>query len=268
MLQVIGRERLSPQFVEAKGSMSGLTDRLYMRRDRAEHSASVAVAAWAHRFSLVAPVENIYKELSKSHESARKAVVLAYLTTALDQHHELDKELQGVIATANARLAAEARRLGSILNRHKGVNVPDLDDTHKAELAKIQKSGSYRRDIDPTVGLILSGLAGDVAVHYGAQVNAKDTEDATRTGISSTLALGAGAIFYLGMTSHAAYADAQLQHIQDAGEKVDFITSGDSRVCSLCLSAEDGNPYAPDDVPPIPYHGGCRCWYAPAGAIT
>ena len=94
------------------------------------------------------------------------------------------------------------------------------------------------------------------------------SEDAKKQGIVSTVAKGAGAIFYLGMSSHASYANAQLTHIQDAGEKVDFITSGDSRVCPQCIAAESGNPYATDHVPPIPLHGGCRCWYAPTGAIT
>lgn len=43
-----------------------------------------------------------------------------------------------------------------------------------------------------------------------------------------------------------------------------FITAGDNRVCSVCASAEDGNPYAIGSVPIPGLHIRCRCAVAPS----
>ncbi len=259
---------LPPGFVEAKGRMSGLTDRLYMRRDRAEHSASIAVAAWAQKFARIVPVDLISQALLREKDADKKPTIAAILSTALSHDPDLTRELSGVIATSHARLSAEGTTAaGTVLNLHRGAPVPDLDNTNAAELSSVQRTGSYRANVPSTASLILAGLAGDLVIHGGHLINTNQGGRLSGA-IPLIVAAAAGAIFYLGMTSHQSYTNAQLVHLQNAGEKVDFVTVGDGRVCPECAAAEAGNPYAPDAAPPIPQHGGCRCWYAAAGAIT
>jgi 2'-5' RNA ligase len=47
--------------------------------------------------------------------------------------------------------------------------------------------------------------------------------------------------------------------------KINWTTVGDSRVCPLCEDHEAHNPWHIEDFPPLPAHGGCRCWPSPAG---
>jgi len=46
---------------------------------------------------------------------------------------------------------------------------------------------------------------------------------------------------------------------------VDWIDSPSA--CPLCQQNAAGSPYAPEDVPPYPGHGGCRCDLQPDGNV-
>jgi SPP1 gp7 family putative phage head morphogenesis protein len=61
----------------------------------------------------------------------------------------------------------------------------------------------------------------------------------------------------ISMGSVATYLNAGVPY-------ADFITAGDNRVCSVCASAEDGNPYAIQSVPIPGLHIRCRCAIAPS----
>lgn len=56
-----------------------------------------------------------------------------------------------------------------------------------------------------------------------------------------------------------------LQQYADYGvEEYDIITAGDSRVCNICISIEEGNPYRIGDSSGYPpFHVHCRCGVAP-----
>lgn len=56
-----------------------------------------------------------------------------------------------------------------------------------------------------------------------------------------------------------------LQQYSDYGvEEYDVITAGDSRVCNICISIEEGNPYRIGDSRGYPgFHVNCRCSVAP-----
>ena len=56
-----------------------------------------------------------------------------------------------------------------------------------------------------------------------------------------------------------------LQQYSDYGvEEYDVITAGDSRVCNICISIEEGNPYRIGDSRGYPpFHVHCRCGVAP-----
>lgn len=248
--------RLPPAFVEAKGSMAGLTDKLLMRRDRIEHVALIAILKWASRFSADVPVDQVLKAVKD--EKDPKPAVLAILVGVLNQFPDIAQEVKNIAADSQAKATAEGTVFtGAIINHHKGFSVPNLDDAASNELAKLKKADNYYTGTDTTVALILSGLAGDLVAKENAQ-----------TSVTKTIDFGAGAVFYLGMVIHQYFTDAQLAHLVNAGEAtVDFITSG-GNVCPVCLGYESQNPWKTTEVPVPPIHGACRCILAPAGAIT
>lgn len=254
------------EFAEAKGNKAGLVDKIYMRRDALEHSATIAILKWAKRFSYDIPVELTYDALQDPKDP--KKAVTQVLSDTLNQYADLRTEVRQIVDHAHADGVAEGTlAAGSLINHSKKIPVPDLNDQHTKELSKATRSNDFGKNTDAAITLILAGLAGDLVIHSGALKNQGKNEDQIKESIIPTVALGAGAAFYLGSSVHQEYADAQLAHIKTAGEQVDFTVTGDARVCSACLSAEDGNPYSPSEVPPIPLHGGCRCWYAAAGTI-
>ena len=106
-LKALGPTRVSPQVVEAAGKMSGLTDRLYMRRDAAEHSSSIAIAAWAQRLANVLDVERLYQDLTAVPVESRKPTAKAAFDGTLQDHPDLEDDLNQIIATSHARLSAE-----------------------------------------------------------------------------------------------------------------------------------------------------------------
>lgn len=257
--------RVPATFAESQGANAGLVDMLYMRRDHLEHQAVIAILNWAKLFSLVVPVDLVYAALGRIEP---RMAVIKVLGDTLNTYDDLRRNVQTIIADARAKALAEGTvSSGSLLNHSKGVPVPDMNGQHAKELAANRESPDYGKDASAALGLILSGLAGDLIIHTDALKNQGASEDKVKGSISPTLAAGLGAAFYLGSSVHDAYTDGQLSQIKDAGEKVDFVTSGDGRVCAQCHEAEAGNPWPVDSAPPIPNHGGCRCWYAAAGTI-
>ena len=256
------------EFAEAKGGMAGLIDKLFMRRDRMEHSAVLAVLKWVQRLAAVLPIAILYKILTDEHGDAR-ADSLAVLQGLLSEYPELATDLKNIVADVHAKAAAEGTvAAGAVINQFHGIKVPDLDTTHSSELNANKKSDSYWTGAELTMAAILGGLAGDLATHVGHLLKEKPAEGTVQTAISSTVKAGEGASFYIGAAAHSFYGNAQLVQIASAGEKVDWISSGDDRVCARCLANEGGNPYTVDNVPPVPDHPGCRCLYHAAGAIT
>ena len=255
------------EFAEAKGGMAGLIDKLFMRRDRMEHSAVLAVLKWVQQLAGVLPIAILYKILTDSGDT--RAEALAVLKSLLTEYPDLATDIKTIVADVHAKAAAEGTvAAGAVLNQFHGVKVPDLDTTHSSELNANKKSDSYWTGAELTVAAILGGLAGDLATHVGHLLKEKPAEGTVQTAIRSTVKAGDGASFYIGAATHSFYGNAQLIQIASAGEKVDFITAGDDVVCATCLAYEGGNPYTTETVPPVPVHGGCRCLYHAAGAST
>ena len=126
---------------------------------------------------------------------------------------------------------------------------------------QLQQSTEFYNGVDDTINQMIEGLAGDVALGFPSR--AKNGTD-LHEWLINVIGAGAGAAFYLDAAVHAAFALAMLTVISSTGGLVDFVTVGDQSVCPSCAAAEDGNPHKPSEVPMIPNHGGCRCWYAPA----
>lgn len=256
-------------FAEAKGSMAGLVDKLFMRRDRLEHSAVLLVLRWVQRLAAELPIEILFKTLTDHTGRKARAEVLEVLQGVLVQYPDLYTEIRKIVADIHANAAAEGVvAAGSVLNKHRGVRVPDLTKTHANELAALQNSSQYAVGAVTTVTALLGGLAGDLVTHIGHLQKEETAADKIKDEITKTVQTGLGASFYIGAATHAFYGNAQLDHLRDAGEKVDFLTAGDGAVCPQCAEYEDGNPYTTETVPAVPVHGGCRCVYHVAGAIT
>lgn len=261
--------RYPPDLIEATGSMSGLLDKLIVRRDRIDHAAFVAILAWVRKLAAEAPVDQILHLIDDPQEKDPKSRIVAILSGVLSQYPDLDREVTAIVADAHANASAEGTvSAGSVINHHHGFRVPNLNDTFDSELSKNKKSDFYWVGAEKTVALILSGLAGDIVQAIKSLISKNAADETISKAVANTIAVGAGAVFYLGYAIHQFFATAQLDHINNAGEKIDFLTMGDGRVCAQCADAEDGNPYSIDNAPPIPNHGGCRCWYSVAGAIT
>ena len=261
-------KRLPFDLIEAKGGMAGLVDKLFMRRDRLEHTAVLAVLKWVHRLAAVLPVDVLFDTLTGETGARAKTEVTAILAKLLSDYPDLAGEIKKIVADTHARSSAEGTTsAGAVINQFHGIKVPELEKTASSELAALKRSEKYWTGTDTTVAVLLAGLAGDLVIHIGHLIAEKAKVPEIKKAITSTVKAGKGAAFYIGTVSHAFYVNAQLQQIKDAGEKVDFVDTGDSRVCAVCIQCATGSPYDIENVPPIPQHGGCRCWYMPAGAI-
>jgi hypothetical protein len=266
------------RLVEAVGTTEGLYAKIYKRRDRLWMKYDVKVKRWSKRLSMTIPADMIGPAVDKAYREAPadtkrqreevKAVIYDYLLTMLKREPELSAELRSMAAAGDAEGTAEGQAAAAALQANKDKQrVPDLPRATAAYLRVLQADEDYGKNAPKIQHDMLQGLAGDAAISYVALANqAQQSDPSMWAAIVKAIGAGAGASFFLDMHIHASFALAMLALYAAAEPRalVDFTTVGDERVCPLCTAAEDGNPYKPGDVPPIPLHGGCRCWYTPA----
>ena len=263
------------QFLESKGELEGLYGNIYQRRDRLWLKYDKRIRQWTARLALDIPVDSLVAdilnhtslEISEASSNQRadiKDIVTLALIDMLHKYADLNSEARFLAAAALAEGSAlGATTAAAFIANKNGQPVPDLDAAQREIVAQLQQSTAFYDHADTTVDDMINGLAGDIALGLPSRaMNGTDLHDY----IVRTIGAGAGAAFYLDSAVHAAFALAILASImaQGPGALVDFVTVGDEKVCPSCYDAEDGNPWKPGDVPPIPNHGGCRCWYAPA----
>lgn len=253
---------------EAFGAQAGLNDRLRNRLDRLEKKYDTIIRMWAERFSVFLPTHEIFqalREYSGSFSDQSRAGVLLRKKLKREMvHHlqsvflvfpELEEELRSIIRNSYDEAAAEGKTsAASVVHLQTKGTIPSLNDTRDGILRQL---AGLAINTTPIVKIIVSGLAGDVALNRDSITTPKD--------IRTTVAKGDGAAFYLGDGIHTFYTTAQLDHFSDAGQLVNFTTMGDEKVDGACIAAASRNPYRPEDAPPIPLHADCRCWYTAAG---
>ena len=259
--------------IEAKATLEGLYAQIYARRDRLWMKYDRRSKNWAARLALDVPYDAILTDIkavttTEVHEATAKQRadirkdVLAALIDTLTRYSDLAAEARSMAAAAQAEGSAlgmtAAAALLAYMNGHP---IPDMDTLQQQSLTQLQKELSYGIDANDIVTDMLGGLAGDIAQ---SSPPADQSDNNLTLGLQATVGAGVGAAFYLDHHIHSAFALAMLAAYKRAGENVLFVTVGDDRVCPSCLAAEDGNPYTPENVPPIPFHGSCRCWYSPA----
>lgn len=259
--------------IEAKATTEGLYANIYQRRDRVWMVYDRRVRKWTQRLAADLPVDAMVAEIQKAadEESADarrqriKDAIVAALFATITRYADLVSEARNLVAAGMAEGTALGMTAAAALQALLAGNpVPDLDILQRDTLKQLQTAITYYQDLETVLQDMVNGLAGDVARTTSGMVADGSSDDDLGTAIVKTVAAGAGASFYLDSHIHAAFALAILAAIKRANQLVAFVTVGDDRVCPACIAAEDGNPWKPDEVPPIPNHGGCRCWYAPA----
>lgn len=254
-------------FMEEAGAETALDDRLRRRHKSLSKKYGDIVQLWAQRLAVVLPADVILKALQdKSGKDAiaqrkrAKRAIVGALQSALEVFPDLELELRSICKNAQDEAAAEGKTAaGAAVNFNVNGRIPNLKRTHDIVLGELARA-DLPINTTPMVKAILSGLAGDLALHLGPIADQIDQET-----IRHMVAIGTGAVFYLLAAIHSSYAAAQVDHLSDAGQLVNFTTMGDGKVEGQCLEAAASNPYRPEDVPPIPLHAGCRCWYTAAG---
>ena len=264
--------------LESKGTIEGLYARLYQRRDRLWMKYDRRAKSWSLRLAQDVAVDSLVADILAHHELSvteasaadrqrdwTKQKVIAAILLALGLYADLATDARNMAAAASAEgMALGQTAAAALLAFVAGHKIPDMDSLQQETLAQLKRSADYWNDTDAVITSMIEGLAGDVAKSISKMIQDGATHDQIASYVTATLGAGAGASFYLDSHIHALFALALLAAYKQAGTLVDFVTVGDARVCPACLAAEDGNPWKPNDVPPIPYHGGCRCWYAPA----
>ena len=266
----------------SQGSIDPALERLYanlyQRRDRLWMKYDRRIRAWCVRLVSDVAIDALVHDIMTHHELAvseataadrqrdqTKKMVLAALLQALNLYADLASSARSMVAAASAEgMAVGQTAAAALLAYVAGHKIPNMDTLQKETLAQLQNATDYWDNTDQVISDMLNGLAGDIAKSMSVMIAAGATEDDLTKYITSVLGVGAGAAFYLDSHIHALFALALLAAYKQAGSLVDFVTVGDERVCPACEAAEAGNPWKPSDVPPIPYHGACRCWYAPA----
>jgi hypothetical protein len=117
---------------------------------------------------------------------------------------------------------------------------------------------------DPgSVAQQLSGLAGDLAAAVTSPDvrDALDPLDAATTAIRAALDDAEGITFWADEQAHGAASLGFRITLDPVGVGINFVTMGDGRVDGQCLELEAVSPYQPQDLPGIPVHIRCRCWY-------
>lgn len=268
--------RLMVSFVESKGTIEGIYSNIYQRRDRLWLKYDKRIRKWTARLSLDVPVDSLVADIlahtdlaiqeatTMQRDNLKKIIADALLAT-LDRYADLISEARYLAAAGQAEgTALGATTAAALLAFISGHPTPDMDAMQKEILAQLQQSTAFLENTAKIIHDMVDGIAGDVATSLVPKIQAGASYDDVSSHIINTVGAGAGAAFYLDTAIHAAFALAILAAVTDSGQLVDFVTVGDEKVCISCEIAEAGNPWKPDEVPSIPNHGGCRCWYSPA----
>lgn len=263
------------RFAEAQGAQAGLRDRLRGRQDRMEARYDAIIRLWAGRLAQAAPIDAIVDVIHaaygveeadavKTRKKAKKKVAILLFAT-LEVFKDLEDELHSIIQNSANEAAAEGKTAAGVsVNQRNTGKIPSIIDTKNTILAQLTRQ-TVPMNPKPMTKAVVGGIAGDVALQLGAKINQNQKPDDMRAAVLGIIAAGLGAAFYLKEGMRDAYSAAQLDHLSDAGQLVNFTTMGDDKVEGECLAAEAGSPYRPEDVPSIPLHAGCRCWYTDAG---
>ena len=260
------------------GTLTGVWSAVYRERDRLEAAADrSAITAWQRLVrdldlgDVVATVQQSSQNKGgdQAAVAARRrhlqqvtaAAVLGRLNTLT--RHSTWPDLIAALAAALSRAQAVGQRAGhAVVDDDEDGLADDGDDQDDGHAAGAAQATASAYDV---AAAALKELAATVARQLLAAVAAGESSTAlaelvagaVRAALAWTLVLSTaiGVAFNTGM--RAAYATREVVQF-------DFVTAGDSSVCTTCADAEDGNPYSAGDLPMPPLHPNCRCSTQPA----
>lgn len=173
---------------------------------------------------------------------------------------------------------AEGRAAAAVLQKH-GVTAPlqeatpdppddwtiQFDQAWDA-LAGTDASGSFLDEATGWVGRFVEGSAGDLGAAMSRTIRGGgDYQDLLDTVDLFTEADSDAVKYFTDLAVSQSLSEGAVSLYSAEGiVKVEFMTAGDSRVCSACLDAEGGNPWDVSEIPRPGLHGGCRCAIAAA----
>jgi hypothetical protein len=275
----LGTDGATPRLVEDAGRVEGRRAALLRRRTRIYAQHCTIVMELAAQLAAHAPMVDL------AHACATE-------TAKFTETNPSKQRRDAVKAAAAAILARTVLTTEGLSTAWRTANADGYTEAHAeghAEAAAAPKTGG---PADParvaavfeaaTAGLAgtaawqatsnwgteqLDGLAGDIADTTGTITDPTALLDP----ISKALRNADGVAYYLEEQLHAGYATGFAVIAAQQQANVNFVTAGDNRVESLCLSYAAASPWTPEDVPQPPVHGLCRCWLEaadPADALN
>lgn len=252
------------------GLVEGRRQALHKRRVRqqAAHATAVLTATATFRRSINAHA--LVRHLLPYTAGGRQEVRAA----AVDELTRQARMTDGLTVAwqqtnADAYLAATGWGIAEAANSPAEGGPPNPTDVQRdAEAAAAGAAGAlaWSRANDWTAEQT-GGLAGDLtrSIGPGPDVPAADgsirTLDEVVAAARAALDKAVGIGFYAEEQSAQQMGLGFLLYLDTPGVLIDFVTMGDPRVEAVCEGYANNGPYLPGDVPGIPVHGLCRCWY-------
>lgn len=262
-------DQLPPRLVEAAGRAEGRRAALKARREALydQHREVVmgCAATLAHSVHLDDLTHAVSAEIAKVADKTDaqrrrdrvKAAALALIARTVLTTDGLGPAWRTANADAFAEWTAEGHAEASAAPAGGGPADPrTVAAAMPAAVGGVASALAWRTGTDWT-DQQLSGLAGDIA----DQASHVADPAVLQPILHDALRRADGVAFYLGEEMHRAYAAGFAIIARQDTEIVNFTTVGDGNVESTCAGYQMGNPYSPDEVPPIPAHAGCRCWF-------
>jgi hypothetical protein len=198
-------------------------------------------------------------ELDQAQQQRREAAAATVLAVLASRAW---KRLRAALALAVQRAYAAGWQAGNHLASADPADDSPYDDTTGSGYtlgASEMPDATAMATATSWLGRILAAVARRVG-----RVMA-DTHEDPLDAITAVLAASLDVTLIVDLAISAAYGAGLLAAYIGAGiQAVQWITAGDSDVCTRCLENESSGPYSPFAAPILPEHPSCRCILAPA----
>lgn len=175
-------------------------------------------------------------------------------------HAAMVTALRAAIAEGQAAaLALAADRLG--------ITRFDIGAAYRAAYKTLASLAGLDEMADYWIERALTGAGTDVSRRLGKLARRGEGEAEMIRQAERVLARKPRAVwFYVSEAAHAGFAQGALALYEAEGvPELCWVTAGDGAVCAICDDHEANNPWPLAEFPPLPAHGGCRCFPTPAG---
>ncbi len=198
-------------------------------------------------------------ELDQGQQQRREAAAATVLTVLASRAW---KRLRAALALAIQRAYAAGWQAGNHLTTANQADDSAYDDSTGSGYtlgASTMPDATAQATAASWLGRILAAVARRVG-----RVMA-DTHEDPLTAVTAVLVASLDVTLTVDLAVSAAYGAGLIAAYVGAGvQALQWITAGDSDVCTRCLDNESSGPYSPFAAPILPEHPSCRCILAPA----